>query len=98
MRLARFFILTTFVLAIYLIFGTYVAYLKFRGWPPPYPEVLLIPSCILFLLGFLELFIYKRVKTKVSRRELGLCVRCGYDLRATPDRCPECGKIVKQAI
>jgi|HubBroStandDraft_1064217.scaffolds.fasta_scaffold173220_2 hypothetical protein len=56
---------------------------------PPYPtslECAMITG--LLLLGFSYI---ADIEIARRRRAIGHCRICGYDLRASPERCPECG-------
>jgi hypothetical protein len=58
--------------------------------PPPWGWVCLFP--LAFVVGLacraVELPRERRARLRYDMR----CERCAYDLRATPHRCPECGR------
>jgi len=58
-----------------------------------YVEVIVPHWAVALVLGVLPgrwFFVWWRRRRRLA---LGRCAVCGYDLRATPDRCPECGAV-----
>lgn len=53
---------------------------------------------LIVLFGFLPALWLGISWSKRWRFQPGLCFVCGYDLRATPERCPECGTEVGAKI
>jgi hypothetical protein len=80
---------------------------KFGAAIPPYDDSISIwvgivpwwwlagPLGLLTALTLVKPIIGWNIKRR--RRRHGRCVFCGYDLRATPGQCPECGAAVPQA-
>jgi hypothetical protein len=53
--------------------------------PSAFPTALFAIAPVHFILRFLR---SRRRQTRISA---GLCPNCGYDMRSSPERCPECG-------
>lgn len=49
-------------------------------------------GAVFFILPTVLLLV-KRAVNRLRRPRPGYCAQCGYDLRGTPARCPECGTV-----
>lgn len=65
-----------------------------RGLTVPY-WFLVLCFAVPAILSALALF---RARRRRRRADAGLCVACGYDLRASKGTCPECGAAIRRKL
>lgn len=65
------------------------------NYPRPSRAVYFPTWVVVVVTGILPAVALCRIVCWHRRTRAGRCRRCGYDLRATPDRCPECGLVPK---
>src|SRR5204862_6682225 len=61
-----------------------------NGVPRPFSELIAPHWSFALLFGTLPA-VWAVLRLRRRRFAAGRCSACGYDLRATPNRCPECG-------
>jgi hypothetical protein len=67
--------------------------------PMIYSRFDFVPICpLLLLFGILPAVAAALSLRKRRRRRSGRCEVCGYDLRASSERCPECGTVVRRTL
>jgi hypothetical protein len=67
--------------------GTRLRAVSFRYYTPAFASAILPTIWLILML---------RRRRNVRRRTEGRCTICGYDLRASVGRCPECGTPIQQ--
>ena len=59
-----------------------------------FPSAVIPHFLLLVVAGIIPVLVVAHHQVTIGRRrKRGLCLSCGYDLRATPGRCPECGSV-----
>ena len=82
------------------LLGFYTDHRKLPGvpgmGPPPWRAHVVVPHWFVTVVAALPLavLVWRRERRRHRKLKRGQCPGCGYDLRASAGRCPECGETI----